>query len=323
MSADRPEEPRVLWLDGPPAEAPRVRRPQTLGELTAEFLAWMGREVRAGRYAQRTLEFYSYPLTRFANFCGPMTPLSDLIAYQLECFKTNWHSVVAVQRLANWAVANGLMERSPFRNVPKPHKPERERVLTRAEMLSLLRAARRHFRLFLIAMRETIARPGEVRALRWSQLVEVAPGAWVAVLTEFKGKKRRRDKAKARVIPMNGRMVRMLARLRRRWAERRTLFDDGDDYVFLNHQGRPWGPNAARCCMRRLRRRCGLPEGDQRLVVCYTIRHTSATNAVRNGVYGRALSDLMGHAQPSMTEKYLHLQPGHLIDAIREATKKL
>ena len=85
---------------------------------------------------------------------------------------------MTVQRLANWAVANGLMERSPFRSVAKPPKGQRERVLSCAECAAcLLRGAEPHFRRFLLAMLHTIARPQEIRACAWGQLVEVADGA--------------------------------------------------------------------------------------------------------------------------------------------------
>ena len=116
-------------------------------------------------------------------------------------------------------------------------------------------------------------------------------------------------------------MGRLLARLRRRW-NGRTFWDQGDDYVFLTSKGRPWTNNAVRCCMRRLRKKCGFDEDGQERLVAYTFRHTAATFAVANGVRDRVLADLMGHVQPSMTQKYIHLQPAHLISAIREATKQ-
>jgi integrase len=196
--------------------------------------------------------------------------------------------------------------------VPLPPRGERERVLTRGERVGLLRGAEMAFRRFMLAMICTMARPQEVRALRWDQL---RGDGTAFVLDQFKGKGRRRDGVRVRVLPVNARLARLLARLARRPAHLSS------DRVFLNGDGRPWTANAVRCRMRRLRARLGLDQGAEP-VVCYTLRHTAATDATANGVTDRVLAELMGHASTRTTARYQHLQIGHLTAAIEQATRR-
>jgi hypothetical protein len=92
----------------------------------------------------------------------------------------------------------GLIDKNPVARVKKPDLGERQRILSPVETARLLRAADRHFRVFLFTMRHTIARPQEVRAFQWKHLVyEPVP---MFVLRDFKAKKRRKNKNTVRVI---------------------------------------------------------------------------------------------------------------------------
>jgi site-specific recombinase XerD len=282
----------------------------TLGELAARFFAWMERECAGERYARGTLDYYRTHLTLAVRRIGADRPVAELRAIDLEMTRTSWFSVQAPQRLFNWAVRVGLSESNPFRNVPLPPHPARSRVLSDVELAQLLRGARGGrgaFRRFLIGMRETLARPQEIRHLTWEML---DPRLGAFVLTDFKGKKRRRDGKAARLIPVTPRLGRLLERLRAR--------QGATGRVFLNCAGEPWTRNAVRCCMRRLRRKLGWPDRGEK-VVPYTMRHTGATRATANGVSDRRLADLMGHAKTITTARYQHLQVIHLHEALRQA----
>lgn len=286
----------------------------TLGELESEFLAHLERETAGGRCSEATIRYYRTQLGRFVAAVGPERPVSSIVALDLERVKTNWHSVQAPQRLFNWAADVGLVVKSPFKKVAKPEAGSRKRVLARAQLVRLLRRARRAFREFLLAMRGSIARPQEIRAVCWSML---SPDGACFVLTEFKGKNRRRDKDAVRVICLDARVRRLLARLRRR------RNPGPDDFVFLNSRGLPWTNNGIRSAMRRLRKKADLVAGDgMEAVVAYTLRHTAATAATANGVRDRMLADLMGHTSTKTTARYQHLQPADLVAAIQQATRK-
>lgn len=294
---------------GPRAPGAFVK-PATVGALAAEFLACLGRRVPEGRCAARTVAYYRSGVGRWVEAVGAGLPLAEVIPFLVERHCRNWHATQAVKRLFAWAADMGLVERSPVASVALPPRGQRERVLSPAERARLLRGAGRAFRDFMLAMLETLARPQEVRALRWDQLRD---GAFA--LGEFKGKGRRRDGLRLRLIPVSARLARLLGRL-----ARRPGFDPAGP-VLLNDDGRPWTANAVRCRMRRLRRRAGLDGGGER-VVAYTLRHTAATLATANGVGDRLLAELMGHASTRTTARYQHLQAGHLKAAIDRATRR-
>jgi integrase len=236
----------------------------------------------------------------------------------LERFKTSWHSVQAVQRLYNWGVSMGLIWTNPARSVRAPDPSQWQRVLSPRETARLLRAADKHYRAVLLALRHTIARPQEVRAVRWKHLL-LQPYPMFE-LRDFKAKSRRTDRQVARRrIPLDDRMLRLLGRM----ASRRN--PSPDDHVFLNSRGRPWTANELRIRMRNLRRRLKLAadeNGEQ--VVNYTLRHTAATRACAAGLRDRVLAELMGHSHTTTTTaRYQHLQDHHLHEAIRTANARM
>ncbi len=288
----------------------------TLGQLADKYGDWMKREVEAGRMKQRTLDYYQDHIQKFLDTVGGRRPALGVVPHELEMFKGSWHSVQAVQRLYNWGVEMGLLRENPVRSVKKPDLGQRERVLTDAEQTKLLDGTDEHFRSFLLALLHTIARPQEVRALQWKHLVlEPVP---MFVLTDFKAKKRRKDRKTAvRRILLDDTMVKLLEELAKKRKPR------PDDFVFLDRRRKPWTANAVRCRMRRLREKLELgSDGNGENVVAYTIRHTAATRACTSGVPDRVLADLMGHTSTDTTRRYQHPQLDHLAEAIRQANTR-
>ena len=274
--------------------------PQTLSELLALFEHALQRDIHAGLRRPATLCYYRRFLHDFRDHVGGDRLLDSFVPLELELWKTNWHSVQAVQRLWNWAVKMGVLKCNPFTKIDKPPLGERQRVLTRPELARLLWSAGRDFRRFLIFMRHSLARPQEVRSLCWSQL------HWLPVpvfrLQEFKAKARRKDRSAVRLILLDDYLARMLARWWQRGPEKNS-------FILCNSQGQPWSGNAIRLRMKRLRRRLGLtPDEAGESVVTYTIRHTGATWATAAGVRDRQLADLLGHTTTRTTARYQHLQ---------------
>lgn len=285
----------------------------TLGCLADKYGEWMMREVAAGRMKQRTFDYYHEFVQKFLDAVGGNRPALSVKPLEVEMYKTTWHSLQSVHRLYNWGVKMGLLPENPIRSIKLPEPGQRQRILTPTETAKVLRAARPRFREFLLGMRHTIARPQEIRVLRWRHLMlEPTP---VFVLREFKAKQRRKDRQTAvRLIAVDDRLLRLLNRLARK---RKPA---PDDFVFLDSHDNPWAANSLRCCMRRLRDKVGLkPDENGEQVVCYTMRHTSATRACARGVRDRVLAELMGHTSTSTTQRYQHLQADHLAEAIRRA----
>jgi integrase len=94
-----------------------------------------------------------------------------LVPADLETWSATWHQTQSIQRVFQWAV-DGLrvLKKNPFKDVKRPPAGMRTRILSPQELIDWLRACQQAFRHFFIAMLETMARPGEVRALRWPML---------------------------------------------------------------------------------------------------------------------------------------------------------
>ena len=152
---------------GQPVEGASIPK-ITLGDLSDRYGEWMEREVAAERMKPRTRDYYRDHLQSFLDAVGGRRPALGIAPHEVEMYKTGWHSVQTVQRLYNWGVEMGLVEKNPFARIKKPDLGERERILTPTETARLLRASDRHFRRFLLAMRHTIARPQEIRAFSGS-----------------------------------------------------------------------------------------------------------------------------------------------------------
>lgn len=217
----------------------------------------------------------------------------------------------AVQGVINWAIAQDLLpiECNHLTGYRKPSPRRRTRVCTDQEFRALLRCSPPSFRRFLIALRHTGCRPGEVRGLRWVDVL-LDQGLWV--LVNHKTRTTQQDSV-ARVIPLSGVVAKLCG-----WLKQRA----DHDYVFLNHRGKPYTKDVVVHAMARARQRAGI-EGEER-IVCYTNRHTFGTNAVGK-VSDFELAQLMGHTNLRTTRRYVHMNVDKLKNAmarIGNASKK-
>jgi integrase/recombinase XerC len=277
----------------------------TVGHLRESFLRHVGLLVQAGVNEEGTHRWYRDQLKH-------LDPLADFPA---DALRTHHLSTVplttgvtrAIKRLYRWGAEEELVPRDPFRKLSIPPCGERQRVLTRTDLAKLYLASPRPLRRLLFVQLRTFARPGEVRTLTWGQS-DVEKRA--IVLLSFKGKKRRRDKLRARLIPLDLVVVRMLLNLHRKSPDSSA---EGSVFRSTRH-GRPWTYNAVRCAIRRARVKAGLDDGDEP-VVCYHLRHTAATRAVPH-LNLKVIAEIMGHARTSTTERYLHLNGADLVEAI-------
>ncbi len=273
--------------------------------------------------AEGTVENYRRYLNSFAKSVKGKN-LSELRAVDLLKWGRKWHQIQAVQRLFNWACGEAqLITKNPFKGVKKPPLGMRKRIISRKTFLLICRDSERRFRDFLVALRETIARPQEVRSLCWEHLKSERPsdsiyqslpgGRASFVLEHYKSRERRADPTRPRIIVVSKRLARLLLRLA---MGKKDLAGP----VFVNTKGKAWTSNAVRLRMRNLRIRLKLkPDHRDEPIVAYTIRHTGATNAAAKGMRDRVLAEIMGHTSTRTTARYQHLEIAHL----REAMDKL
>ena len=278
----------------------------TLSHLIESFHAHQQIRVKLGQCAASTADWYKWQLAKLKPMGG--FPAAELRAHHLVTVEFTNAFVRSLKALYRWASDDGvsLVPKDPFRKLKTPRCGQRTRVLSPPEVLRLYRCSTRVFREFLFIALHTLARPGELRYLLWR---EVDLANRVFRLSRFKSKDRRKDGMAIRAIPLDEAVCRRLAKLR---LSRRPA---PADHVFLNHRGGPWTGNAIRCRMRTAREKAGLNDGGEN-IVCYSCRHTGATDATRKGIQDSVLAAIIGHTSPAMTRRYQHLAASDLVAAV-------
>jgi len=197
---------------------------------------------------------------------------------------------VTAFRVFSWAKDEGVLAENPLAGMKRPKPAPRQRAMSEVEFTKLHENAGGPFADFLFGLRDTGARPKELRDLTWEQ---VQPDRWVLAKH-----KTARKVGKARVIILTEAMRAMMERLR----------GNGHTHVFLNTEGGPWTMNAVRLQMQRLREKLGLADD----LCAYLARHGFGTRAILNGVNPSVVAELMGHNSLEMVSKvYVHLADEH------------
>lgn len=313
---------RIAYPDAAICAAPTVERTITM-EMTLESLFTRFLEWARLALAPNTVAAYAHQLGKLTRKAAA-AKVSDITPANVTIWARTWHEAQALVRALNWAVHEArILPAHPLGRIRMPRRNQRNRILSPHEIAGLIRAARRPGRQFLLALRETYARPQEIRAACFEDLCSedvnltiddaLAQGRALIVLRTFKDCERRRDSTRPRVLLISARLGRLILRIK---ARRRDL----NGPIFRNALGRPWTKNAVRCLVRRLRAKHGLlADGRGEKVCAYTFRHSLATWAAANGITDRTLADLLGHVETRTTSRYLHLRTSHLREALRRA----
>jgi len=272
------------------------------------FLQWSQRHR-----APRTYEGYRFYVQKFSEACGYLL-VTELRPYHITRWidgkkqrKSVWgptsqfNAVRTALRIFNWAVKEKLIKENPIKGMERPRQRSRRTWMKPEEFRALRRTASPTFRLLLIALWQTGARPTELRNLTWDQVQEdffFLPEH----KTEYKVQK-------PRVIYLSPRMKRIIRFLRSRSKSK---------YVFVNCYGQPWTANAVRLQIQRLKKKLNLREE----LCAYEIRHAYGAQALVNDVPIATVAELMGHQDTTMICRiYGHLadQTDHLRAAAAKA----
>ncbi len=208
---------------------------------------------------------------------------------------TRHHDAVALGRLQKFALEHKLLDQPVFGNLEKPRVGRRDRVPTAAETEAILAKASPAFRLIYSALRQCGARPGE---LCRATIADVDRAKCVITLKEHKTA---RKTGQPRRIPIGRKLGELLDQ---------AIGTRTEGPVFLAPAGKAWRvPNLSRTYS-RLRDLAGLP----RDLVLYLARHECGTKICREkGIeFARRL---LGHANISTTQSYMHLDDRELADA--------
>jgi integrase/recombinase XerC len=103
--------------------------------------------------------------------------------------------------------------------------------------------------------------------------------------------------------------------IERRLFKTKKAIPDNDTALFLNRRGTRLTDSQIRRIVVKYAREIGI-SGQ---IGPHTLRHTFATHLLIGGADLRVIQELLGHSSLSTTQKYTHLDIGHLIDVYDKA----
>lgn len=273
--------------------APEPVDDPTVAELVDDFLTWVQGQVKKGKLAERTYDWYDENLQPFAKFIGVTVTVSQLKKSRVEQWlekdfpnasnNTLNGAVRAVSRVFNWAKDKEKIATNPVAKLKRESYTPRVVWLSDAQwatVLSLL-AEDDPFTDFVWFLYLTGCRPHEARI---AKDFHFDGDCLIFERENSKGKK------SPRVILLEGKALEIV--------QRRI----GDGFIFTNRNGKPWTAYALNCRFRRLRTKLAA-KGHKFPVFCYVLRHTFATRALKRGVSRATVAALLGHTSTAMVDK--------------------
>lgn len=205
-----------------------------------------------------------------------------------------------VRRVFNLALRWEAYEgRNPAQHAEMRREQHREKFLTETELRALFKALDEEPNQVaagvIALLAATGARRGEAMAARWEH-IDRDRRLWVVP---------RSKSGKRRHIPLSDAALRILARLPR-VPDCPWIFPGEDPAKPVGCVRKAWD---------RIKARAGLLP-DLRI---HDLRHTYASVLVAKGRSLYEVSELLGHSQLTMTQRYAHLAPQRLIEAANEA----
>ena len=138
-------------------------------------------------------------------------------------------------------------------------------------------------------------------ALEWTD-VDLARGLLCVQRNEWEGQVDSTKGGRLRYVPMTARLATALREERHLRGQR----------VLCRENGKCFTENSIALSVMRAARRAGLPGNGP-----HHLRHPFCSHLAMRGAAPKAIQDLAGHAHISTTQRYLHLSPAALDQAIR------
>jgi integrase len=246
--------------------------------------------------------------------------LSDLRRAHIETLKnrlrqelepsTTIHVMAVLSSALNQAVAWEMIESNPASFVSRP-KARRQKMRSLSEeeaakLMEVVRGTRREV-LYLVALKLG-PRAGELRALRWTDIVEDTMTIERSVSTQNGLVWGSTKSGEARTLRLSAGILRALEGHRARQKLERMAAKRWEDpaLVFPNQRGGVFRHQGMHKVFKRDLQSAGLPKE----IRFHDLRHTAGTLMLRAGTPVHVVSKILGHADPAMTlRRYSHALP--------------
>jgi len=215
--------------------------------------------------------------------------------------KTITNQLAVLRRMLAVALEWGRLEHMPFAKWQLRAPAPPFDFLTFEEAARLLEGSSGMWRTMILVGLRTGLRHGELMALRW-QDVDLVAGRLMVRQAVCRKKIDTPKNGRSREVPLSDETIRALKTHRHLRGE----------YVFCLEAGQHFTHDACKWPLWASCRRAGL-----RPIGWHTLRHTFASHLVMRGAPLKAVQELLGHSDITMTMRYAHLSADARRDAVQ------
>lgn len=306
------------WL---PAQRSRGLRPTTIGVYELAVRSWLVPHVggvRAAALTPKAVVDLVEILRTSTSSTGRrgLSPRSAQIA------------VTTLQSAYRYATANGLLASDPIRSVrpPRANRPQLQ-VWGPQDARTFLHGTHTDRLAWAWALLLTRGpRRGEVCGMRWDD-IDLESGVWKISRTRIVAQGRAiegtpKTAAGRRSVPLDRLLVDLLRAHKTRQAKEQLVAGEAynaEGWLFADELGVPYYPDSLSEWFDGKVRALGLPR-----IRLHDTRHTAATLMLAAGVPVKVVSEMLGHASPTITLGiYAHVLPGMAEEAGAALSAKL
>jgi len=297
----------ILLGADPRAEARREKQVMTFKEFADDhYLPYVKKHNRSWKNKESMLRL------RILNVFG-CDPLNRISRKKVQSFHTDLmddglsaascdHHIKLIRHALNLAVEWELLDRNPANKI-KLFKEDnkKERYMTDEEQARLLHILKtdknRTVCLVILFLLSTGARLNEALKASWDH-IDADNRVWRIPATNSKSKK-------IRSVPLNQTAINVLTELAK-------ANDHG--HLFINQRTGKRYTNINKTWY-RLRTEAGLPN-----LRLHDLRHQYASHLVNSGRSLYEVQQILGHSDPTVTQRYAHLSAGALLEAAESAS---
>lgn len=272
--------------------------------------------------SKHTIRAYEIDLRDFLRFCGSDVDKIDLIdirGFISELISkgksktTVSRKIATIRSFFRYLYQEGVVNLNPAKLVPSPKTSKHLPVfLSVDDVFNLVESPER---IGMLSVRDrAILEMLYSSGLRVSEIVgldlediNIRDG-----LIKVKGKGR-----KERIVPVGKKALDALKLylVERKLLKKKKAISEADTALFLNRNGKRLTDRQVRRIVLKYARKSGI-KGH---ISPHVLRHTFATHLLTGGADLRVIQELLGHSSLSTTQRYTHLDIGHLIDVYDKA----